>query len=55
MESLIIRVSKQGKNIILKCNQEKVYTVFKDGKAVFNGLDYDEVSDYFDLVEKGVL
>jgi uncharacterized pyridoxamine 5'-phosphate oxidase family protein len=48
---LIIRVSKE-KNLILSMNKEKVYFLWQNNKEIFNSLQYNEVSDYFDLIEK---
>jgi hypothetical protein len=47
--NLIIRVNKI-KDLILSCNIEKVYFIFHHGTMVFNGLDYDVVSDKFNSI-----
>ena len=48
---LIIRVSKE-KNLILSMNKEKVYFLWQGNESIFNSIQYNEVSDYFDLMEK---
>lgn len=51
-KNLVIRKSRHNENLILVCNSEKVYRVFLNGEEKINGLDYDEVSDYFNQLEK---
>jgi hypothetical protein len=49
--TLIIRKDKV-KDLILTCNQEKAYFIFRFGQMIFNGLDYDIVSDEFNRLIK---
>jgi hypothetical protein len=49
--TLIIRRDKV-KDLILLCNSEKVYFIFRYGQAIFNGLDYDIVSNEFNKLLK---
>jgi hypothetical protein len=51
MTNIIIRVDKVH-DLILLCNQEKVYFIFHYGQMIFNGLDYDIVSDEFNKIIK---
>ena len=48
---LIIRVSKINRSLILSCNQEKVYRVFLNGIENFNGLEYNEASNFYNQLE----
>jgi len=50
----IIRRSKVKTTLFLLQTIEKVYKVFYNGVENFNGLDYDEVSNVFDEIEKGI-
>lgn len=54
MNNLIIRKSRTIESLILVCNSEKVYRVFWQGIEQFNGLDYDEVSNFFNCFETGL-
>jgi len=47
--NLIIRVDKV-KDLILLRNRERVYFIFRFGQSIFNGLDYDLVSDEFNKI-----
>ena len=51
---LIIRVSKINRSLILAMNQENVYRVFLNGIESFNGLEYEEASNYFNEVEENI-
>ena len=52
MQNLIIRRSKIKRDLILTRNAEKVYWIYLFGKDVDNGLDYTEMSDKFNELEK---
>lgn len=51
MNTLIIRRSK-NKDLILSCNNEKVYRLFRFGQEIDNDIDYDRISDQFDEMDK---
>lgn len=55
MNNLIIRKSRINPSLILICNIEKVYRIFYDGIERFNGIDYNEVSNYFESIEKFIV
>jgi len=54
VKSLIIRVSKINRSLILSMNIENVYRVFIDGVEKFNGLCYNEASDFYNKLEQGI-
>ena len=54
MDNLVIRKSRKNPSLMLICNIEKVYRIFYDGIERFNGIDYDEVSNYFESLEKSI-
>lgn len=54
IKSLIIRVSKINRSLILSCSIEKVYRVFLNGVENFNGLDYNNASNIFNELEKSI-
>jgi len=49
MNNLIIRKDKV-KDLVLICNSEKVYLLYRFGQVIFNSLDYDEVSNLFNKI-----
>jgi len=51
MNNLIIRVDKVH-DLILSRNMEGVYFIFHYGQMVFNGMDYNTVSDEFNKIIK---
>lgn len=50
MTNTIIRNSRQ-KDLILFRNIEKVYFVMQNDVMVYNSLDYDKASDYFNKID----
>ena len=51
---VIIRVSRINRSLILAMNQENVYRVFLNGVENFNGCDYNEASNLFNVLESRI-
>lgn len=55
MANLIIRHSREVNHLYLIQSIEKVYRVILNNIEKFNGLDYDEASNYYNSIESGIL
>lgn len=51
-QNIIIRRSKVNPTLFLICNQEKVYRIFLDGVEKQNSINYNEISDHFNDIER---
>ena len=49
-DNLIIRVNRE-KELFLTLNREGVYFLWQYGEDLFNSLDYDEASNYFNMLQ----
>jgi len=49
---MVIRKSKRIHSLVLLYSLEGVYRIFYKGIEKYNGLDFNEVSDSFDKLEK---
>jgi hypothetical protein len=54
LKTLVIRVSKINRSLILVSNQENVFRVYLNGVENFNGLDYNEASNIFNQLESKI-
>lgn len=55
MDKTFIRTSKIKSCLHLIQTSEKVYKIYYNGVEHSNGLDYDEISNIFDELEKGTI
>lgn len=50
--NLVIRRNRE-KDLSLEMNSEEVFFLFSQGQMIDNGLNYDILSDKYNIIEKG--